>query len=102
MRHFKLTAVFFLFVVLAGSAFAVDKEDVQATINNNENAFNNHNFKTYFNAFTDDYTVFTTVGTPLRFDASPWKDFIESTASLEYVHYSQQDNVIQVYNRRFG
>ncbi len=98
MKNYKLLAVIFLLVILAGSTFAGDKEDVQATMNNIGNAFNSHNFKAYFDAFTDDYTVFTAGGTPLRYDASAWKDFIESTASLEYVNYSQQDNVIQVYN----
>ena len=32
MKHFKLAAVIFLFAVLAGSAFAGDKEDVGAVI----------------------------------------------------------------------
>lgn len=98
MKQFKLLAVIILLVIVAGSSFAGNKEDIKAFIKNTESVFNSHNFKVYYDSFTDDYTVFTTSGTPLRYDAGAWKNFIESTSSLEYVNYSQPDNFIQVYN----
>lgn len=90
--------VFCVVLSFSVNVFAGDKEDVQAAIENNIKAFNSHNFKAYFDAFAEDNTEFTTVGSPLRFDANAWKDFIEGTASLEFVNYSQQDNVIAIYN----
>jgi uncharacterized protein (TIGR02246 family) len=98
MKNLKLIAVIFLFALLATSAFAGDKEDVQATLDNTIKSFNIQDYKTYFSTFADDNTAFTTVGSPLRFDAKAWKEFIEGTAQLQYVNYYQQDNIIRIYN----
>ena len=83
---------------LASNAFAGDKEDVQATLDKTIETFNKHDFLTYFSSFTDDNTEFPYVGSPLRHDAAMWKEFIEGTASLEYVNYHQQDVLVQTYN----
>jgi len=98
MKHFILTAVLFLFVVLAGSTFAGDKEDVMATLNSTIEAFNKHEFNAYFSNFVDDNTEFPYVVSPLRHDAAMWKNFIQGTALLAYVNYHQQDSEVQVYN----
>lgn len=98
MKHFKNIAILFLFGALISSTFAGDKEDVEATLVKTIEAFNNQDYKTYFSAFVDDNTAFTTVGSPLRFDAKAWKEFIEGTSQLQYVNYYQQDNVIRIYN----
>ena len=98
MKHFILTAVLFLFVVLAGSTFAGDKEDVMATLNSTIEAFNKHEFNAYFSNFVDDNTEFPYVVSPLRHDAAMWKNFIQGTALLAYLNYHQQDSEVQVYN----
>jgi len=98
MKHFKYIAILFLFGALISSTFAGDKEDVQATLDNTIKSFNTQDYKTYFSAFADDNTAFTTVGSPLRFDAKAWKEFIEGTSQLQYVNYYQQDNIIRIYN----
>lgn len=98
MKHFNLFAVIFLFVALASNTFASDKEDVQALANKTAEAFNQHNFKTYWSYFTDDNTEFPYVVSPLRHDAAAWKNFIEGTVNLAYVNYHAQDFQIQVYN----
>lgn len=98
MKYLNLVVVFFLFAALAGSAIAGDKEDVLAVLNTNIEAFNKHDFKTYFSNFVDDNTEFPYVVSPLRHDAASWKAFIEGTAALDYVNYHQQDELIQVYN----
>jgi uncharacterized protein (TIGR02246 family) len=98
MKNLKVLTILFLFFLVTSSVYAGDKENVQAALENNIKAFNSQNYKAYFDAFADDNTEFTTVSSPLRFDAKAWKAFIESTASLEYVNYSQQDNVIAIYN----
>jgi len=98
MKHFKLVTIIFLFTVFATSTFAGDKEDVLSTLNSTIEAFNKHDIKTYFSYFVDDNTEFPYVVSPLRHDAVMWKNFIESTAFLEYVNYHQQDSQIQVYN----
>ncbi|MGB5893154.1 MAG: nuclear transport factor 2 family protein, partial [Ignavibacteriaceae bacterium] len=98
MKYFKFIAIIFLFGALVSSTFAGDKEDVEATLVKTIEAFNNQDYKTYFSAFADDNTAFTTVGSPLRFDAKAWKEFIEGTSQLQYVNYYQQDNVIRIYN----
>jgi uncharacterized protein (TIGR02246 family) len=98
MKHLKLIAVLLFFAVLAGNAFAGDKEDVQAFIDKTAEAFNKHDFKTYFSYFVDDNTEFPYVVSPLRHDAAAWKNFIEGTGSLAYVNYHGQDFQIQIYN----
>jgi uncharacterized protein (TIGR02246 family) len=98
MKNFKLVTVIFLFAVLANSAFAGDKEDVQALANKTAEAFNQHDFTTYMSYFTTDNTEFPYVVSPLRHDAAMWKNFIEGTANLAYVNYHGQDFQIQVYN----
>lgn len=98
MKHFKLVALLILFSVIAGSTFAGDKEDVLATLNSTIEAFNKHDFKSYFSTFVADNTEFPYVVSPLRHDASMWKNFIEGTSSLAYVNYHQQDSEVQIYN----
>ena len=98
MKQFKLAAVLFLLIVSAGSALAGDKEDVMNVMKSNVEAFNKHDFKTYFSNFVSDNTEFPYVVSPLRHDAAMWKNFIEGTASLAYVNYHQQDSEIQIYN----
>jgi ketosteroid isomerase-like protein len=98
MKHFKLVAVIFLFVVLASSTFAGDKEDVLASLNSTIEAFNKHDIKAYFANFVADNTEFPYVVSPLRHDAAMWKNFIEGTTSLAYVNYHQQDSEVQIYN----
>lgn len=89
-----------LCVVLSFSinVFAGDKEDVQATVNKAIESFNAQDYQTYFSLFAENNTEFPYVVSPLRHDAAAWKAFIEGTATLEYVNYHQQDNVVQVYN----
>ena len=95
---FFVVLLFVLVTVLAGNAFADDKEDVQALINSTAETFNKHDFKTYFSYFVDDNTEFPYVVSPLRHDAAMWKAFIEGTGSLAYVNYHGQDFQIQIYN----
>ncbi|MDX1700893.1 MAG: nuclear transport factor 2 family protein [Melioribacteraceae bacterium] len=98
----KLLIISFAMVCLSFSfssvTFAGDKEDVLSVINNNIDAFNKQDYKTYWSNFTDDNTEFPYVVSPLRHDAAMWKNFIEGTASLAYVNYHQQDEQVQVYN----
>ena len=91
-------AVICLSLSYSVNIFAGDKEDVQAALDKTIESFNKQDYKTYFSAFVDDYTTFTTVGSPLRFDAKAWKEFIEGTSQLQYVNYYQQDNIIRIYN----
>jgi uncharacterized protein (TIGR02246 family) len=98
MIHFKITAAIFLFAFLVSSAFAGDKEDVLALSNKTAEAFNKHDFTTYWSYFTTDNTEFPYVGSALRHDAVMWKDFIEGTANLAYVNYHGQDFQTQIYN----
>jgi len=98
MKHFKLAAVIFMFVVSAGNTLAGDKEDILAALNNTIEAFNKHDVKAYFSTFVDDNTEFPYVVSPLRHNAAMWKKFIEGTASLDYVNYHQQDSEVQIYN----
>ena len=95
LKYFLLTA---LLISFFSSTFAGDKEDVLATLKSNIEAFNKHDFKTYFSNFVDDNTEFPYVVSPLRHDAAMWKSFIEGTASLAYVNYHQQDEQVQIYN----
>ena len=95
LKYFLLTA---LLISFFSSTFAGDKEDVLATLKSNIEAFNKHDFKTYFSTFVDDNTEFPYVVSPLRHDAAAWKSFIEGTASLAYVNYHQQDEQVQIYN----
>jgi ketosteroid isomerase-like protein len=87
MNRLRSIAVIFLALSIVSSAFAGDKEDVQATVDKTIAAFNKHDFLTYFSSFADDNTEFPYTGSPLRHDAAVWKEFIEGTASLEYVNY---------------
>ena len=98
MKNFKLVTVIFLFTVLVSNAFAGDKEDVLALANKSAEAFNQHNFTTYWSYFTDDNTEFPYVVSPLRHDAAMWRNFIEGTANLAYVNYHGQDFQTQIYN----
>lgn len=98
MKHFKIAAIIFLFAAFASSSLAGDKEDVMKALNNNIEAFNKHDFKTYFSNFVADNTEFPYVVSPLRHNAEMWKNFIEGTALLAYVNYHQQDSEIQIYN----
>ena len=98
MKNLKLVTVLFLFIVLAGSTFAGDKEDVLALANKTAEAFNKHDFTTYWSYFTMDNTEFPYVGSTLRHDADAWKGFIEGTANLAYVNYHGQDFQTQIYS----
>ena len=98
MKCLKYSAVLFLFFLLAGSAYAGDKEDVQSVLNKTIDALNKHDIKTYFSFFVDDNTEFPYVVSPLRYDAAMWRNFIEGTTQLAYVNYHQQDTQIQIYN----
>jgi uncharacterized protein (TIGR02246 family) len=98
MKHFKIVVVFFLFATLAGSTFAGQEEEILVTIDKTIEAFNKHDFNAYFSTFVDDNTEFPYVVSPLRYDADGWRAFIEGTASLAYVNYSQQDEQVQLYN----
>ena len=98
MKHSKLISIFILFALLAGSTFAGDKEDVQTLALKTAEAFNKHDFTTYWSYFTTDNTEFPYVGSALRHDAVMWKNFIEGTANLAYVNYHGQDFQTQIYN----
>ena len=98
MKHHTLMLLILLSITFATNTFAGDKEDIQALVNTTVEYFNKHDFKAYFSTFTDDNTEFPYVVSPLRHDAAMWKNFIESTAFLEYVNYHQQDSEIQIYN----
>jgi ketosteroid isomerase-like protein len=98
MKHFRCFAVIILFTAFISDTFAGDKEDALASVNKAIEAFNKHDYKTYFSLFVDDNTEFPYVISPLRYDAPAWKGFIEGTAALEYVNYHQQDELIQTYN----
>jgi uncharacterized protein (TIGR02246 family) len=98
MKKFIYQTLILLIATFVSISIAGDKEDVQATLNKTIQAFNSQDYKTYFAAFADDHTAFTTVDSPLRFDADAWKEFIEGTAQLQYVNYYQQDNIIRIYN----
>ena len=88
----------FLSPVFITTAFAGDKEDAQAVIDKSIEAFNKHDFQTYFSGFADNNTEFSYVMSPLRHDVAAWKEFIEGTAALEFVSYHQQDVLVQTYN----
>ena len=98
MKHSNLFAVIFLFVLLASNTFAGDKEDVLALANKTAEAFNKHDFTTYWSYFTTDNTEFPYVASSLRHDAVMWKNFIEGTTNLAYVNYHGQDFQAQIYN----
>ena len=87
-----------LVISFSASTLAGDEEDVHSLIVSTAEAFNKHEFKTYFSYFVDDNTEFPYVVSPLRHDAEMWKSFIEGTGSLAYVNYHGQDFHIQIYN----
>jgi uncharacterized protein (TIGR02246 family) len=98
VKKFKLISIIFLLAVFSNSVLAGEKEDVQALIDKTAEAFNKHDFDTYWSLFTEDNTEFPYVGSTLRHDAIAWKNFIEGTGSLAYVNYHGQDYHIQLYN----
>lgn len=99
MKHFKLIAVLLFFVVLAGSTFAGDREDVEAVINKAGDAFSSKDYQTYFTYLADNIEVFTGVSTPLLHIGKPhWMEFINSFSSLPLVTYRQQQNSIRIFN----
>ncbi|MBT8377682.1 MAG: nuclear transport factor 2 family protein [Ignavibacteria bacterium] len=91
-------SVLCLFLSYSANTFAGDKEDVLALVSKNIDSFNKQDYKTYISNFVDDNTEFPYVVSPLRHDATMWKNFIEGTASLAYVNYHQQDEQVQLYN----
>ncbi len=98
MKVFKIITIIILFSSFLNNTFAGDKEDVLALAAKSAEIFNNKDVKTYFSLFVDDNTEFSGVASTLRYDANAWIDFIEGTANLAYVNYSQQENHVQVYN----
>ena len=99
MKQFKLVVVIFLFVSIAGSTFAGDKEDVEAVIKKAFSAFSSKDYQTYFTYLADDLEVFTGVSTPLlHIGKAHWMEFINSFGSLPSVTYNQQQNSIRIYN----
>lgn len=98
MKNIKILFFLSLFLLIGSNAFAGDKEDVEAVLDKTQDAFNKHDFTSYFLYFTNDNTEFTYVASPLRYNAAEWKAFIEGTSSLAYVDYHGQDFQIQVYN----
>jgi ketosteroid isomerase-like protein len=98
MKLSKSLGFILLLGVLVSNTLAGDKEDVLATVDKTIELFNKHDFQTYFSSFADNNTEFPYVVSPLRYDAAMWKEFIEGTASLEYVNYHQQDVLVQTYN----
>ena len=95
MKNIK---IIFLLLLFTGITSANEKDDILSSINKNIEAFNKHDFTTYFSNFVNDNTEFSYVASSLRYDAAGWKAFIEGTASLAYVNYHQQDEQIQIYN----
>ncbi len=87
-----------LFLASANSGLAGEKEDILGAVNKNIEAFNKHDFVSYFSSFAQDNTEFPYVVSPLRHDAAAWRSFIEGTATLEYVNYHHQDELVQTYN----
>jgi len=98
MKNIKYGLVMLLIALLTTSAFASEKEGIQATLNNAVDSFNNIDHQTYLSLFVDDNTAFSYVVSSLLHDAAAWKAFIMGTANLEYVNYQSQDNLVQVYN----
>jgi ketosteroid isomerase-like protein len=99
----NLIAVIFLSVTFMGSAYAGDKEDVEAVVNKAFEAFSKKDYQTSFTYLADDLEVFTGVSTPLlHIGKTHWMDFINSFASLPSVTYVQQQNSTRVYNGNTG
>lgn len=96
--NFFVVLLFVLLALISANTFAGDKEDVLTLVNTTAETFNKHDFKTYFSYFVDDNTGFPYVVSPLRHDATMWRNFIEGTGSLAYVNYHGQDFQIQIYN----
>ena len=91
-----VAAVVFAF---AGSAFAGDKEDVEAVMTKAHNAFSSKDYQTYFTYLADDLEVFTGVVTPLLHMGKPhWMEFINGFGQLPSATYNQQQNTIRIYN----
>jgi uncharacterized protein (TIGR02246 family) len=99
MKKLTSVAAIVLFVALACSTFAGDKEDVDAVINKAWDSFNSKDNQTYFTLLADDLEVFTGVSTPLLHIGKPhWMAFVNSFSSLPLVTYNQQQNSIRIYN----
>jgi uncharacterized protein (TIGR02246 family) len=99
MKHLKFITILLFFVVLAGSTFAGDKEDVGAIINKAWDAFNSKDYQTFFTYSADDFEMFTGVSTPLLHIGKPhMMEYVNSFSSLPLVTYNQQQNTIRIYN----
>jgi uncharacterized protein (TIGR02246 family) len=98
MNRFRYAAIVILVAASVSGAFAGDRDDVLGSVNKTIEAFNKHDYKTYFSSFAEDNTEFPYVVSPLRHDAAAWRAFIEGTAALEYVNYHHQDELVQTYN----
>jgi len=99
MKHLKFITILLFFVVLAGSTFAGDKEDVGAIINKAWDAFNSKDYQTFFTYSADDFEMFTGVSTPLLHIGKPhMMEYVNSFNSLPMVNYRQQQNSIRIFN----
>ena len=99
----NLIAVVFLSVAFMGSAYAGDKEDIEAVINKTAESFSKKDYQTYFTYLAEDLEVFTGVSTPLlHIGKAHWMDFINGFASLPSVTYVQQQNSTRVYDGNTG
>jgi len=99
MRPIKWIATLSILCISACGAFAGDKEDVQALMENGVKAFNAKDKAVYASCLADDFQSFSGVQTPLLYETkADWMNFIEGLWGLPFVSYNQQQSLIRVYN----
>ena len=99
MNRLKAVAFIVLALTLVSSAFAGDKEDVEAVLTKAWTAFNSKDYQTHFTYLADDLEVFTGVVTPLLHIGKPHiMEFVNGFAQLPSVTYTQQQSSIRIYN----
>jgi ketosteroid isomerase-like protein len=99
MKQTRAILAVLILATFVGSAFAGDKEDVQAALDNTQHAFNSKDKMAYEAALADEFQAFTSVKTPLLYESkAAWMGFINGLWQLPSVTYHQQQNSIQVYN----
>jgi ketosteroid isomerase-like protein len=99
MKQTRAILAVFILATFVGSAFAGDKEDVRAVLDNTAKAFNSKDKVAYESALADEFQAFTSVQTPLLYETkASWMAFISGLWQLPSVTYNQQQNSIQVYN----